>query len=187
MSKAMFAFLSFHLIVVLFVNTNHLMADYYDLYHPLSQRPAYNRLSNHVLDSDVFGLYAAYSGTNSSYGFYAPTVGSEFYCIFGLYKDKKLQHVFTGPALTRSESNLRYSLTTLPVQDMLVDSNSVATSYMKVMMHEMSRYARNIFQSDDLTVSARIRMYKYPTPAEYLSGKEKNTVLIKRYEFSHFK
>lgn len=141
-----------------------------------------------ITSSYVFTTCSTYTGSNSSYGFYAPSVGSEFLMSFKvLDSSNNIIGVHNGPELRQDESKLRFELCTLPVQEKLLNPNSIANDYTKIMMHQISSHLKNGYKNSHW-VAANIYVYKYPTKQEYLNYKgPRNVVEVARYNFKKFR
>lgn len=187
--KLIFGVLVLHFLMILSINLNHLVDDWRTVYpREEGEFPSlYKRVLSSITTSDTYTMISTYTGTNSSYGFYAPSVGSEFMLSFKVIDEKgDIIGMKTGPDLIQDESKMRFDLCTMPVQDMLLDTGSIAASYTKIMMHQISDHVRKQFEGGDHVI-ANIYIYKYPTPEEYLQNKGPREVSeVAKYKFDQF-
>lgn len=179
--------LGLHFFMILCININHFIGDLKTV--TLSQEVSgFENFIARITSSDVFTTFSTYTGSNSSYGFYAPSVGSEFMMSFKILdSSNNIIGVHNGPELQQDESKLRFELCTLPVQEKLLNPNSIANDYTKIMMHQISSYLKNGYKNSNW-VAANIYVYKYPTKEEYLNYKgPRNVVEVARYNFKKFR
>lgn len=167
------------------------MIDDWRTVHPFEEGQYYSpvkRALNRIITSVPYTLFSTYSGSNSSYGFYAPSVGSEFMLSFKVMDaTNTIIGLETRPELNMDESKLRFDLCTMPVQDMLLDTSSVASTYTKIMMHQIAAHFLNKYEAG-VWVMANIYVYKYPGLEAYLNRKGPREVSeMAAYKFKTFK
>ena len=94
--------------------------------------------------------------------------------------------VHTGPELQLTESNLRFNLCTLPVQEKLTSENSIVSDYVKVMEHQIGQHIISDYPNDKW-VDASIYLYEYPNTNQYINGDKRLVKELLRYNFCNFK
>ncbi|MCH2217238.1 MAG: hypothetical protein MK076_04025, partial [Flavobacteriales bacterium] len=80
------------------------------------------KIGTAITSSPIFKAYTNYSGTDSSYGFFSPNVGSEFVMSFAvLDRDGKRlgEHQFPA-SLEQNESKVRFNMCTFPMMDKIM-------------------------------------------------------------------
>lgn len=172
------------LIALLFINVKHFLNDYYDLNYGRD----HNKLliGERIASSPILKFYSAYSGTNSSYGFFGPNVGSDFPLSFWVYdEDCNLLSIKTRPHLEQTESKMRFALCTLPIGDKIgvTTSNYILNRYIEIMLHQIATDVRSEFANGKY-VEAKVYATDYPKIQEFLSGKEEKLILIDKYSFN---
>lgn len=179
-------FIFFHLSIICIINLKHFLQDYNDLFNEDDEKLNITLILEKLTSSNFYDLYTTYSGTNSSYGFYAPNVGSEFTHSYTIINSElEILDAYTSPEFLQRESNFRFNLCTLPIQDMLLDSLSISNSYVKVMEHQISEHLIKKHKEAKCVI-ARIYLCQYPKTEEYIIGKRRVFNEVVQYNFCDF-
>jgi hypothetical protein len=181
------ALVTVQILFLLFTNTHQLITDYYLVRPELDKTEnAYLNAGRHVIMSDLYQTYASYTGTSSGYGFFAPSVGSEFILLFSVYDDAgTLLGVDKYPqSLIQNESRNRFDMYTLPMMKRLKNGkNELLNDYFEVMLHEVSRKISNGYEAGNKVVCEAF-IHKYPEIEDFKNGYKEQFISLEKYIFN---
>lgn len=144
------------------------------------------KIGSALRSSPIFKTYANYTGTDTSYGFFSPNVGSEFVLSFAvLDRDGKLLGEHQTPtSLQQKESKVRFNLCTFPMMDkiMMEEPNELFDDYFEVMMHQIAENIKKSYKTGYKVVS-EIYIHQPATIEQTLEGKTEKLILLERYTF----
>lgn len=178
---------SIQLLSILFVNVNGLVGDYNTMSDSEDDTQVEElKIGTAIVSSPIFKTYTNYSGTDTSYGFFSPNVGSEFVMSFAVLDcDGKLLGEHQSPAsLQQNESKVRFNLCTFPMMDkiMLEEPNELFDKYFEVMMHQIAENIKDTYETGYKVIS-EIYIHQPATIKEAQEGKTERLVLLERYTF----
>ena len=174
------------LLSIISINVEGLLGDYETMSDNDTQVEKDVKIGSAILGSPIFKTYANYTGTDTSYGFFSPNVGSEFVLSFVVFDGNgKLLGEHQSPAsLEQNESKVRFNLCTFPMMDriMMEEPNELFDKYFEVMMHQIAENIKESYQTGYKVVS-EIYIHQPATIKETLEGKTERLILLERYTF----
>lgn len=174
------------LFCLVFINTQHLLVDYFDLNNPDQTQSKNLKIGLAIENSPIFKIYSNYTGTNSGYGFFAPNVGSEFVMTFTVLdcENKLLGEHQSPQSLKQNESRSRFNLCAYPMMEriMLGEQNLIYSSYFNVMLHQIAEDINSNYNTGHKVVS-EIYMHQYPKIEEALNGNTEKFQLLERFTY----
>jgi hypothetical protein len=180
------ALVSIQLFCIVLINVTGLVGDYNTLSESNDTQQEDLKIGTAITSSPIFKAYSNYSGTDTSYGFFSPNVGSEFVMSFAvLDRDgKRLGEHQSPTSLQQNESKVRFNLCTFPMMDKITldEPNELFDKYMEVMMHQIAEDINDTYEAGHKVVS-EIYIHQPPTIKEAQEGKTEKLVLLERYTF----
>jgi hypothetical protein len=177
---------SIQLLSIVFVNVTGLIGDYQVLSDEKDTQQEDLKIGTAITSSPIFKAYSNYSGTNSSYGFFSPNVGSEFVMSFAVLdrNGKRLGEHQAPASLEQNESIVRFNMCSFPMMDkiMLEETNELLDKYFEVMMHQIAENVKNHYETGYKVIS-EIYIHQPPTIKEAQEGKQERLILLERYTF----
>lgn len=178
---------AFQLFSIITVNVESLVEDY-DVISGNNDAEVEKdvKIGSAFLSSPIFKTYANYTGTDSSYGFFSPNVGSEFVMSFTVIDcEGKLLGEHQSPvSLQQNESKVRFDLCTFPMMDkiMMEKPSDILDKYFELMMHQISEDIKDSYETGYKVIS-EIYIHQPATIQETVEGKTEKLVLLERYTF----
>jgi hypothetical protein len=177
---------SIQLFSIVFVNVNGLVGDYHTMSKSNDAQEKDVKIGTAITSSPIFRAYSNYSGTDTSYGFFSPNVGSEFVMSFAVSdrNGKRLGEHQAPASLQQNESIVRFNMCAFPMMDkiMLKEPNELFDKYFEVMMHQIAENIKDTYETGYKVVS-EIYIHQPPTIKEAQEGTKDKLVLLERYTF----
>lgn len=180
------ALVSIQLFCIVLVNLTGLVGDFNTMSDSDDPKKKDIKIGAAITSSPIFKTYSNYSGTDTSYGFFSPNVGSEFVMSFAVLDcDGKVLGEHQSPAsLQQNESKVRFNLCMFPMMDkiMLDEPNELFDKYFEVMMHQIAENIKDSYDEGYKVVS-EIYIHQPPTIQQARQGTSEKLVLLERYTF----
>lgn len=174
------------ILAIVFVNVHCLVGEVNAISTPDETKVEDVKIGSAIISSPIFKTYANYTGTDASYGFFSPNVGSEFVLLFSVLDSHgKLLGEHESPAsLIQKESHARFNLCTFPMMDkiMLGKPHELFDKYFELMMHQIAENINESYEEGHKVIS-EIYIHQPATIGETLEGKTEKLVLLERYTF----
>ena len=177
------------LFVIITVNIYGLLEGYYGYYYgPKYNRGTLYKISENISYSNPIAFYSTYTGTATTYGFYAPNVASQFLMNFIVFdKNGKQLDVRISPNFKHKESKHRFALCTSIMMDKMEIKqskmiNEPLDGYIKVMLHEIAMNIKKEY-TGAYKIFANVFLHEFPSIKEFKAGKKEKIILVDKYQF----
>lgn len=171
---------------IILTNVTGLVGDYHTMSDSNDIQKEDLKIGTAITSSPIFKAYSNYSGTDSSYGFFSPNVGSEFVMSFAVLdrNGKRLGEHQSPASLRQNESQIRFNMCTFPMMDkiMMDEPNELFDKYFEVMMHQIAENIKDSYETGYKVIS-EIYIHQPPTIQQAQEGKTDQLVLLERYTF----
>jgi hypothetical protein len=157
---------------------------YYGFYHEEDnyKKPLAYELSNKIVDFEPLSLFAAYTGFDTGYGFFAPNVASDFVLLFELqdrYGNILEERIM--PEFESKESIVRYTSIFNMFMDKVVSSKKKNDSqYHQYLDVVLKQIARNVLEESHgaAKCTAKLYLYDYPSLERYKKGETTDHLIL---------
>lgn len=157
---------------------------YYGFYYEDDnyKKPLVYELSNAVVDFAPLSLFAAYTGFDTGYGFFAPNVASDFILLFELqdHNGNVLEERIM-PEFKSKESMVRYTSVFNMFMDKVVDGKKKKDSqYHQYLDVVLKQIAKNVLDEtpNAAKCNAKLYLYDYPSLERYQKGEKTDNLIL---------